>query len=140
MRKSRLNLFKSTSMLISVAGIIMILSTVIIVAYIGFSIASSGITNQISSGAQQDELANLTASYKSLEAKFDSIKSSVHESNSDEKINKYNDARLELSRAKTAIDNVESALSSGKSSAEVNNRIEFAKEKLKVANEAYNQL
>ena len=44
MRKSRLNLFKSTSMLISVVGIIMIISTIVVVAYVGFSMVSSGIT------------------------------------------------------------------------------------------------
>ena len=59
MRKSRLNLFKSTSMLISVVGIIMIISTIVVVAYVGFSIVSSGITNEISSGNQYDELAEL---------------------------------------------------------------------------------
>ena len=36
MRKSRLNLFKSTSMLISVVGIIMIISTIVVVAYVGW--------------------------------------------------------------------------------------------------------
>ena len=49
MRKSRLSLFKSTSMLISVVGIIMIISTIIVVAYVGYSIVSNDITNEISS-------------------------------------------------------------------------------------------
>ena len=40
MRKSRLNLFKSTSMLIAVVGIIMVIATIIVVAYVGFSIAN----------------------------------------------------------------------------------------------------
>lgn len=140
MKKSRLNLFKSTSMLISIAGILMIISTIIIVAYVGFSVVSSGITNEISSGTQYDDLASLKSSYSSLEGKFDDIKESIHSSNSDEKINQYNNARLELTRAKTAIDNAQSALDSDKSSSEVDSRIEFAKEKLNVANDAYNQL
>ena len=54
MRKSRLSLFKSTSMLISVVGIIMIISTIIVVAYVGYSMVSSDITNEISSGTQYD--------------------------------------------------------------------------------------
>ena len=62
MRKSRLNLFKSTSMLISVVGIIMIISTIVVVAYVGFSIVSSRITNQNSSGNQYDELEQLKSS------------------------------------------------------------------------------
>ena len=61
MRKSRLSLFKSTSMMISVVGIIMIISTIIVVAYVGYSMVSSSITNEISSGTQYDELAELKA-------------------------------------------------------------------------------
>ena len=34
----------------------MIISTIVVVAYVGFSIVSSGITNEISSGNQYDEL------------------------------------------------------------------------------------
>ena len=41
---------------------------------------------------------------------------------------------------KTAIENVKSALDAGKPSNEVDSRIEFAKEKLKAAGEAYNTL
>ena len=59
MRKSRLSVFKSTSMLISVVGIIMIVSTIIVVAYVGYSMVSEGITDEISSGTQYDELADL---------------------------------------------------------------------------------
>ena len=80
MRKFRLNLFKSTSMLISVVGIIMIIATIIV------------------------------------------------------------DARLELSRASSAIDNVQSALDSNKPSNEVDSRIDFAKEKLASARQAYENL
>ena len=115
MRKSRLNLFKSTSMLISVVGIIMIISTIVVVAYVGFSIVSSGITNEISSGNQYDD--GDTA-----------------------QVQKYNDARLELTKADSAIQNVQSALDSGKSSNEVDSRIDFAKEKLQNATVAYNNL
>ena len=111
MRKSRLNLFKSTSMLISVVGIIMIISTIVVVAYVGFSMVSSGITNEISSGNQYDELAELKS-----------------------------DARLELTKADSAIQNVQSALDSGKSTNEVDSRIDFAKEKLQNATVAYNNL
>ena len=139
MRKSRLSLFKSTSMLISVVGIIMIISTIIVVAYVGYSMVSSNITNEISSGAQYDELAELKASYSNLSVKFDSIKATYYAGSSDD-IQTYNDAKIELSRANAAIENVQSALDAGKPSNEVDSRISFAKEKLEVANTAYNNL
>ena len=133
MRKSRLNLFKSTSMLISVVGIIMIISTIVVVAYVGFSIVSSGITNEISSGNQYDELAELKSSYSDLESLY-------YDNGDTAQVQKYNDARLELTKADSAIQNVQSALDSGKSSNEVDSRIDFAKEKLQNATVAYNNL
>ena len=139
MRKSRLSLFKSTSMLISVVGIIMIISTIIVVAYVAYSMVSEVITDQISSGTQYDDLAELKSSYSELALKFDSIKSTYYAGGPDQ-IKVYNDAKLELSRANSAIENVQSALDAGKPSNEVDSRIEFAKEKLEVANNAYNNL
>ncbi|MBE6499201.1 MAG: hypothetical protein E7Z80_01460 [Methanobrevibacter thaueri] len=139
MRKSRLSLFKSTSMLISVVGIIMIISTIIVVAYVGYSVVSSGITNEISSGTQYDELAELKASYGNLSVKFENVKSSYYSGGADD-VKVYNDAKLELARANSAIENVQSALDAGKSSNEVDSRIDFAKEKLKTANKAYKSL
>lgn len=59
MKKSRLNLFKSTSMMISILGIVMIIVTIIVAAYIGFSLVSSNLSGGISSGTQYDELASL---------------------------------------------------------------------------------
>ena len=139
MRKSRLSLFKSTSMLISVLGIVMIISTIIVVAYVGYSIVSSGITNEISSGTQYDELAELKAEYDNLSVKFDSVKSTYYAGGADD-VKIYNDAKLELTRANLAIENVQSALDAGKPSNEVDSRIDFAKQKLDAANAAYNSL
>ena len=139
MRKSRLSLFKSTSMLISVVGIIIIIATIVVVAYVGYSMVSSGITNEISSGTQYDELAGLKASYNNLSVKFDSVKSTYYAGGADD-IQVYNDAKLELARASSAIENVQSALDADKPSNEVDSRIDFAKEKLDKANDAYNNL
>jgi len=139
MRKSRLSLFKSTSMLISVVGIIMIVATIIVVAYVGYSIVSTGITNEISSGTQYDELAELKASYNNLSVNFENLKSTYHSGDAND-VKVYNDAKLELARADSAIQNVQSALDADKPSNEVDSRIDFAKEKLKTATAAYNNL
>ena len=139
MRKSRLNLFKSTSMLISVVGIIMVIATIVVVAYVGYSMVSSGITNEISSGTQYDELAQLKSEYDNLSMKFDSVKATYYTGDTGD-VEFYNNAKIELSRADSAIQNVQSALDAGKPSNEVDSRIDFAKDKLKQANEAYNTL
>ena len=139
MRKSRLSIFKSTSMLISVVGIIMIISTIIVVAYVGYSMISEGITDEISSGTQYDELAELKSSYSNLSAKFESVKSTYYAGGAND-VKVYNDAKIELSRANSAIENVQSALDAGKPSNEVDSRIDFAKKELQSAYDAYNKL
>ena len=139
MRKSRLSIFKSTSMLISVVGIIMIISTIIVVAYVGYSMVSEGITDGISSGTQYDDLAELKSSYSNLSAKFESVKSTYYAGGAND-VKVYNDAKIELSRANSAIENVQSALDAGKPSNEVDSRIDFAKKELQSANDAYNKL
>lgn len=126
-------------MLISVVGIIMIVSTIIVVAYVGYSMVSEGITDEISSGTQYDELAELKTAYSDLAIKFDNVKSTYYAGDSSQ-VQVYNDARIELSRADSAIQNVQSALDAGKPSNEVDSRIDFAKEKLQAANNAYNSL
>ena len=140
MRKSKLGLFKSTSMLISVIGIIMIAVTIIAAAYVGYSMVSSSIIDDISSGTQLDQLADLKSDYNNLSAQFDSVKASYYAGSTDD-VQRYNDARLELSRAETAINNVESGINGeGISSDEVDSRIQHAREKLKIAHQAYDNL
>lgn len=131
MRKSRLSLFKSTSMFVSVIGIILIIATIVVVAYIGFSLISSGITTGVSSGNQYDELADLKSNYTSLEAQFNSSSDSIAD-------NRYDDVRLQLARAQSDVDDVESALAAGKSADEVNDRIDLASNQIKICRETIN--
>lgn len=140
MRKSRLNLFKSTSMLISIVGVIMIVSTIIVVAYVSFSMISSGLTNDISSGNQYDDLAQLENQYNNLSLKFDEIKSKYYADKDTDLMDQYDSARLELTRAGTSIDNVQSALDANKPSNEVDSRLDFAKQQMQKAIEAYETL
>lgn len=140
MKKSRLNLFRSTSMLISIVGVIMIISTIIVVGYVGFSMVSSGLTNDISSGNQYDDLALLESQYNNLSLKFDDIKSQYYSDKDAQSIDQYNTAKLELTRTQSAIDNVKSALDSGKPSNEVDSRLDFAQKQLQKATEAYESL
>ena len=131
MKKSRLSLFKSTSMLVSLIGIIMIIFTIIVVAYIGFSMISSGITTGVSSGNQYDELSQLKSNYTSLEGQFNGSSDSIDDEH-------YDDVRLELARAQSDVDDVESALAAGKSADEVNDRIDIASNQIKICRESLN--
>jgi cell division protein FtsB len=130
MKKSRLNLFKVTSMSISVLGILMIIATIILFAYIGISSLTSSISSNVGSGSAYDQLSVLKNNYNSLEAQYNTLKISVDDSNNKDIKTAYSNAKLELVKAKSAIADVDSALSSGKSNDEVQKRITAAQAQL----------
>ncbi len=140
MRKSRLSLFKSTSMLISVLGVIMIIATVAAVAYVGFSVVSSSLTGGISSGTQYDQLAELKNNYSNLEVQYNETGNKIYMMNNITLEREYVNAQVELVRVKNDISDVESALSMGKPASEVDKRLQLARDDLKIAQEAYNSL
>lgn len=140
MKKSRLGLFKSTSMLISVLGVIMIIVTVAAVAYVGFSVVSSSLTGGISSGTQYDQLAELKSNYTALESQFNDTGNKIYAMDNITLEKEYVNAQIELVRAQNDLSDVESALSMGKPSSEVDERLQQAREDLKIAHEAYNSL
>ncbi len=140
MKKSRLSLFKSTSMLISVLGVLMIIITVAAIAYVGFSVVSSSLTGGISSGTQYDQLAELKSSYADLEAQFNDTGNKIYIMDNITLEREYVNAQVELVRVKNDISDVDSALAMNKPSSEVDKRLKQTKEDLKIAQEAYNSL
>ncbi|MBQ6139180.1 MAG: hypothetical protein IJI80_05825 [Methanobrevibacter sp.] len=140
MRKSRLNLFKSTSMLISVLGVIMIIATVAAIAYVGFSLVSSSLTGGISSGTQYDQLAELKSNCNDLEALYNDTGNKIYAMDNITLEREFVNAQVELVRVQNDISDVESALSMGKPASEVDKRLQQAKDDLKIAQEAYNSL
>lgn len=136
MKKSRLNLFKTTSMTISVLGLIMIVSTIVIAAYIGISAISDGVSSGVSSAEQYDKLAVLKSDYSAIEGEYNSTWSKIYEGSSPELKKIYIDAKLELIKAKTAVNNVESALKANKPSEKIGSRITEAENQIKVAKDA----
>ena len=140
MRKSRLSLFKSTSMLISVLGVIMIVATVAAIAYVGFSLVSSNLTGGISSGTQYDQLAELKSNYSNLEVQFNETGNKIYMMDNITLEREFVNAQVELVRVKNDLSDVESALSIGKPASEVDKRLQQTREDLKIAQEAYNTL
>ncbi|WP_048812395.1 hypothetical protein [Methanobrevibacter ruminantium] len=140
MRKSRLNLFRSTSMLISVLGVIVIIIMVVAAAYVGFSVVSSSLTGGISSGTQYDELATLKSNCSSLEAQFNITGTKIYAMQNITLEREFVNAQVELIKVQNDLDSVESALASGQPASEVDKRIQQSKEDLKIAQQAYNSL
>ena len=117
----------------------MIVSTIIIAGYIGISILSSEITTTISLDPYYDKLAVLKSDFNNLESEFNVSKQNILKNSKDNE-DKYVTAQLQLIRAESAIDDVESAIKSGKSTEEIDARINIARQKLKIASDEINKL
>ncbi|MDP1551887.1 MAG: hypothetical protein Q8M06_02580 [Methanobacteriaceae archaeon] len=140
MKKSRLNLFRATSMTISVMGVLMIVSTILVFAYIGVDMISSGISSGVDSGSAYDELAALNSEYSSLKVQYDAVKTEIFDGGNTDLKKAYIGSELELVKSKSAIDDVESALSTDKSIEEVNNRIKIAKDQIQITKQSLSDL
>lgn len=125
-------------MTISVLGIIMILATVAIFAYIGIQGLSSKVSSNVDSGSAYDQLASLKSEYSSLSIRFNSLKNSVDSYGSTKAVNDLYQAQLELVKANSAITDVESALSTNLPTDEVTKRISIASNQLQVTKNSLN--
>jgi hypothetical protein len=133
MKRSRLRMFKATSMTISVMGVLMIVATVAILAYLGFQSISSFISADASSNNANEQLAALQSEYSSLKTQYDNLKVQVQATSDTQLKADYNDAELELVKTQSAINDVSSAISVGKPSDEVDARIQTAQTQLQKA-------
>ncbi|WP_192961391.1 hypothetical protein [Methanothermobacter thermautotrophicus] len=136
MKRSRINLFKLTSMTISVLGVLLIIGTILVFAYIGVDTISDAISSSVDKGAEYDELAKLQSDYSSLKVQYDSVKKEVYQRNNDNLTRTYLNAEIELVKARSAIDDVKSALETSKPKSEVDERIKTTRYQLQVASQA----
>ena len=127
-------------MTISILGIIMIIATVGVFAYIGVQGLSSKVTSNVDSGSAYDQLAALKSEYNSLSGQFDAIKLKSNRSGSKKIKNDASKAQIELVKANSAIGDVESALSSNLPADAVTNRISAATNQLQSAKNSLNIL
>lgn len=133
MRRSRLNLFKVTSMTISLLGILLIVLFVGIIGYIVVADMSSKVTGNVDTGAAYDTLADLKSEYSSLNAQYTSLKTKVSKSGNKKIKKDYVNAELELVKANSAITDVESALSTNQPKDVVEDRLNTATTQLQKA-------
>jgi hypothetical protein len=140
MKKSRLNLFRVTSMTLSILGVIMIIATILVLLYIGFEGISSKLSSNVNMGTSYDQLAVLKSDYSSLKIQYDSVKSEIYSTNNTPLKKRYISAELELIKTGSAISDVESALSSDKPADEVKKRIKIAQNQLQIAKTSLSEI
>ena len=103
MKRSRLRMFKVTSMTISIMGIVLIVATVGILAYLGFESLSSFISADATSSTAHDELVSLKNDYSSLKMEYDNVKRDVEATNDKDLKIAYTNAEMELVKTNQAI-------------------------------------
>jgi len=140
LKRSRLNLFKATSMTISILGIIMIIVTILIVGYIGFEAVSSTISTNVGSGSSYDQIANLNADYSSLESQYNATQETVDSRNNGNLTQEFDNAEIQLIQARSDIDVAQSAVESHQTPQEIQNRITTAEQQLDTAKNSLNSL
>jgi len=120
-------------MTISLLGILMVIATIIIFAYIGIDKISLGFSSNMDKSTAYDQLAILKSEFSALKIQYDDVKREVYKTD-DKKLKKaYINAELEFIRAESAISDVESAISSDSSIDEINARLDIAKAQLQKA-------
>ena len=127
-------------MTISLLGIIMVLITIGIGGYLIFTALSATISTDVGSGVSYDKITTLKSEYNSLSSQYAQTKLSIENMNSKNATAAYDKAELELIRAQSDISDADSAITSKKSSDEVNKRIELAQKQLVVASQALKDL
>ena len=111
----------------------MILGTIAVFVYIGVYSIGSTINSGVGSGTVYNQFAVLKSDYNTLEGQYSGLKTNVDSSGNSDVKTAYINAHFELVKAKAAIDDVDSALASGKSKEEVQNRINSAQTQLNAA-------
>lgn len=119
----------------TIIGVVLIALIIFIypLAYIGISSITSSTTTNMGSGSAYDQLAVLKSDYNSLNDQYTSVQSTVDSSNNANAKTAFTNAKLELVKANSDINDVDSALSSGKSNEEVTQRINNAQAQLDTA-------
>lgn len=121
----------------AIIGIILIILLIVLTAALSSFNTNS---NQLKPDTYQSSLSELKTNYTNLEAKFNATRTESLSSQDKSKEDVFISAQLELIRANSAIEDVETALKIGKSQGEIDKLIKIAKEKLNNANQAYNNI
>lgn len=133
MKRSRLNIFKATSMTISVLGVLLIIGVIGLFAYLGVWMISGKVSGDVDNGAAYDQLAALKSEYSSLNSQFEQVKKMANASGNKKIKKDAVNTQLELVKANSTITDVESALATNSPIDEVNNRISIATNQLQTA-------
>ena len=140
MRKSRLKLFKTTSLTISLIGVVLILLTVGVIGYVTVSGLTNTVSNTVSSGSSYDQLDVLKSEYGNTSKKYEDLNAKLGTSPNPNVKTKFNDGKIKLSEAGQKVSSIQADIDRGKTGQDVNDKINQTQGLLKEANDIYNEI
>lgn len=140
MKRSRLKLFKTTSLTISLIGVILILISIGVIAYIGVSGLTNSVSTTVNSGSSYDQLNQLKSEYSNVSEQYLSINDKVSSSSDQNLKTRYNEGKIKLSEANTTLSTIESMINNGKPDNEIQTQVKSAKENLEYVKSNYSNL
>lgn len=140
MKKSRLKLFKTTSLTISLLGIFLILLTVVVIGYVAVSGLSDSVTTTVNSGSSYDQLDQVKAQYNDINKKYTDLGNKLG-TNPDPGIKTtYNTGKVKVDEISQSLTAIKNDIDNGKSEVEIQTKLNQTKEDIKEANDIYNQI
>lgn len=140
MKKSRLKLFKTTSLTISVIGIILILLTIVVIGYVAVSGLSNTVSTTVSSGSAYDQLDVLKSEYGNISQKYSDLNSKLGQNPDTGVKTTYNNGKIKLSEVGQGLSSIQSDINAGKSDEEIQTKMNKTREDLKEVEDIYKQI
>ncbi len=140
MKRSRLKLFKTTSLTISVIGVLLILLTIGVIGYVTVSGLSNSVSTTVSSGSAYDQLDQVKTQYDETNNKYAELNKKLGTNPDPGVKTTYNTGKVKLSECNQLIISLQSDINSGKPDEDIQNKLNQTKNKLKEADDIYSQL
>jgi|GEM_PF-3601444 len=109
-------------------------------AYIGMMASISNQNTDVNNGPDYDELATMKANYMALNKEYNRLNPEVDASNDQNTKAAFINTKEDILKVNSDIDDVESALSAGKSQNEITQKIDTAKSQLSIANSSLSKV
>lgn len=140
MKKSRLKLFKTTSLTISLLGVILILLTVGVIGYVAVSSLSDSVSTTVNSGSSYDQLDQVREQYNEINNKYTELGKKLGTDPDPTVKTTYNKGKVKLDEIGQSLSAIQNDISTGQSETDIQVKLNQTKEQIKEANEIYNQI
>ncbi|MCD7781235.1 MAG: hypothetical protein LUG89_00835 [Methanosphaera sp.] len=140
MKRSRLRLFRTTSLTISLLAVILLLITVFVIAYMGVASVTDTVTTTVDSGSSYDQLNQIKSHYNNLTSQYDDLNERLGTSPDTTTKTTFNEGKIKLSEANQTIAEIESSINNGESQDDINDLISTANSQLEEAEGVYNNI